>query len=177
MKWLKINDSSSDRFSRFSHTSDRIEKSVCLSAISSDRLESLDQIDLMLKTEKVGRDKDSRSLLSLLIVILFFFRLGASCLDLEEKVIGLLPICTGMLWGSSTMERSVWLNQDASLSGTVREDMEESLVKLYSLSESESIPSSWGIWEGLGLIEFNVQPLCAFKELVVVFVSLQTLHV
>ena len=59
-------------FSFFSHTSANIEKSVALSVISSARLEILDQTDLILYTEKVGRDRASRNLLSLLMVMMFF---------------------------------------------------------------------------------------------------------
>ena len=58
------------RFSFFSQTSLSIEMSTDLSMMSSARLFSLDQIDLMLQTVKVGRLLASRSLLSLTIRLL-----------------------------------------------------------------------------------------------------------
>ena len=74
------------RFSFCSQTSARIEKSQFLSAMSSARQHILDQTDLMLNTENVGKDNAVINLLFLTMVILlqalfkhsFFFRSMAS---------------------------------------------------------------------------------------------------
>ena len=99
----------------------------------------------MLKTEKVGRDRASMYLLSLLIVMLLSFCLVRGCPLGGMTGGGLLPTSTGMVKASSRIELSDWLNHDFSLSGVTGEDGDfrgdEELLVTMLITESESIPS------------------------------------